>query len=160
MVAEWNGVSGLAGWGCQRGEIKYDSGKCNNVPLGYTGGQFLGLLEWNYKGRKKVGERDRFMIVLSLFWSLFPCKRCSSRRHAPIGKDKHWPAIEGAAVLQGCGFLRESHSFHPGALKCDHLVTHGSRSHTDEALREKSGQSVTAITPPPLLYCCFLSAPS
>lgn len=38
----------------QRGEIKYDSGKCNNVPLGYTGGQFLGLLERNCKrGRRK-----------------------------------------------------------------------------------------------------------
>lgn len=56
--AKWGlRVGWLTGWLCglgggrgrrgprQRREIKYDSGKCNNVPLGYTGGQFLGLLE-------------------------------------------------------------------------------------------------------------------
>lgn len=39
------GGEGLGEGGRQPREIKYDSGKCNNVPLGYTGGQFLGLLE-------------------------------------------------------------------------------------------------------------------
>lgn len=65
----WGVRAWLGGGGVLGREIKYDFGKCNNVPLGYMRGQFLGLLGWNCKGREKGRKRqdcDSSLVAVSV----------------------------------------------------------------------------------------------